>query len=162
VDIVNTSQLCWHVRDIWSRTDLGRFNGTFSASAVPPHGNRFLRLSAGAVCRVPSPPPAPACPSPAAAPAGFTVHPRRGWYTVTANSSNPVGVKGSSTVEACAHACVTAAEHCGAFHIYLPPQEGCKKGDCYIHEVPLGTFVPGNPNAFAYDREAADGFRISK
>ena len=64
VDIGNTSQLCWHVRDIWSRTDLGRFNGTFSASAVPPHGNRFLRLSAGAVCRVPSPPPAPACPPP--------------------------------------------------------------------------------------------------
>ena len=48
VDVGNTSLACWAVRDIWNRTDLGRFNGTFVAEEVPPHGNRFLRLSAGA------------------------------------------------------------------------------------------------------------------
>lgn len=36
VDVGNTSQLCWHVRDIWNRTDLGRFSGSFFAPAVPP------------------------------------------------------------------------------------------------------------------------------
>ena len=50
VDIGNTSQLCWHIRDIWKRADLGRFNRTFVARGVPSHGNRFLRLSDGHVC----------------------------------------------------------------------------------------------------------------
>jgi hypothetical protein len=27
-------ELCWQVRDIWNRTDLGRFNGSFHAAAV--------------------------------------------------------------------------------------------------------------------------------
>lgn len=84
----------------------------------------------------------------------FKLHPQRGWYNVTPNSTNPVGAKGTMTVAACAEACLHADEDCGAFHLYLGNPKACTKGDCYIHERPLGPFVPGNPNAFAYDRIA--------
>ena len=84
----------------------------------------------------------------------FKLHPQRGWYSVTPNSTNPVGAKGTMTVAACAEACLHADEDCGAFHLYLGNPKACTTGDCYIHERPLGPFVPGNPNAFAYDRIA--------
>ncbi len=33
-----------HVRDLVSRTELGKFNGTWTASGVPAHGSRLIRL----------------------------------------------------------------------------------------------------------------------
>jgi hypothetical protein len=54
VDVGNTSLASWAVRDVWDRANLGRFNGTYEAKDVPPHGNRFLRLSAGGICPLPA------------------------------------------------------------------------------------------------------------
>ena len=148
VDLGNTSLTCWDVRDIWNRTDLGRFNGGFAAAGVPAHGNRFLRLSNGSVCTPPPPP--PPCTKPPAAPSGFKVHPARGWY-VANSRQHLVGDKETMTVDKCAKACVASKDRCGAFHVFM--SKGCDLGDCYIHMLPLGEFVPGNPGAYAYDRE---------
>lgn len=150
VDIGNTSQLCWHVRDIWNRTDLGRFNGTFVARGVPSHGNRFLRLSAGEVC--PRPPPPPPCTPPANVSGGFTLHPQRGWYSVSGQQL--VGPKGTMSITECAAACTArgGADKCDAFHVYLTPSRSCSLGDCYVHSLPLGKFIAGNPFAYTYDR----------
>lgn len=67
-DIGNTSLRCWNVRDIWAGEDVGRQNLTFTATAVPPHGCRFLRLSKGEICAAAPPPPPAVCPS------GYTQH----------------------------------------------------------------------------------------
>ncbi|HEY3463796.1 MAG TPA: hypothetical protein VGL47_01580 [Amycolatopsis sp.] len=32
------------VRDLVARKDLGRFRGSWTASAVPPHGSRLVRI----------------------------------------------------------------------------------------------------------------------
>ena len=91
------------------------------------------------------------CSQAPAAPSGFKAHSARGWYAENGHE-HLVGLAGTMDVDACALACVGSKDYCGAFHVYLP--SGCnKKGDCYIHTLPLGDFVPGNPAAFAYDRE---------
>ena len=154
VDIGNTSQLCWHVRDIWNRTDLGRFNRTFVAHDVPSHGNRFLRLSAGNICHLHPPPPPPPCKTPANLSNGFNLHSQRGWYSVSGQQL--VGKKGSMSIEKCAAACTAlgGVDKCAAFHVYLDPVRSCHLGDCYVHSQPLGNFVAGNPYAYTYDRSA--------
>lgn len=75
-DVNDTSKRCWHVRDLWQGADLGRQNGSFVAKQVPPHGCRFLRLSAGAVCEPPPPPPPAPKPD---CPAGFVSHASGFW-----------------------------------------------------------------------------------
>ena len=90
------------------------------------------------------------CSQAPAAPTGFKAHSTRGWYAENGHE-HLVGAVGTMDVDACAEACVGSEDHCGAFHVYMP--SGCNKGDCYIHTLPLGGFVPGNPAAFAYDRE---------
>ena len=153
-DVGNTSQLCWHVRDIWGRADLGRRSGEFVASGVPPHGNRFLRLSNGEVCT----PTAPTCdgeePLNVSSGSGvhYTMHPQRGWYGE--GGQQLVGEKGAMSVAACAEACTArGAGQCGAFHVYFDPRTSCHRGDCYVHALPRGAFVPGNANAFAYVKQ---------
>ena len=84
------------------------------------------------------------------APSGFKLHPARGWYAENGHQ-HLVGVQGTMTVDACAEACVHSKDRCAAFHVWY--SSGCGKGDCYIHTLPLGPFVPGNPQAFTYDRE---------
>lgn len=151
VDVGNTSQLCWHVRDIWNRTDLGRFNGTFVARTVPAHGNRFLRLSGGEVCAAPPP---PTCQHQVSenVTGGYRLHSKRGWYNVAGQQL--VGEKGTVSINKCAAACTARGHECGAFHVYLQASRSCHIGDCYIHSLPLGNFVAGNPNSYAYDRQS--------
>lgn len=155
VDVGNTSLACWAVRDIWNRTNLGRFNGTFQAKDVPPHGNRFLRLSAGDVCPLQNGggPVGPACTPPAAAPQGFTLHAERGWYG-NLSTMKEIGRKGEMTLENCAESCRTSTL-CLAFHSYFAGGGNCSglKGDCYIHSAPVGAFVGGNSRAILYDRD---------
>jgi hypothetical protein len=93
--------------------------------------------------------PSAPCSKAPAAPPGFKVHAARGWYGENGRQ-HLVGVQGTMDVDACAKACVASKDHCGAFHVYM--SRGCK-GDCYIHTLPLGDFVPGNLAAYAYDRE---------
>ena len=82
-DVNDTSKRCWNVRDLWQGADLGRQNGTFVATAVPPHGCRMLRLSDGAICSgSPPPPPPPPCPT------GYISHDPGFWFnTDPCNSS---------------------------------------------------------------------------
>jgi alpha-galactosidase len=44
-DLGDTTVTCFTVRDVWSYTDVGFFEGSFVAPDVPPHGSRFLRLT---------------------------------------------------------------------------------------------------------------------
>jgi len=44
-DIGDTTISCFHVRDVWTQSDLGVYTGSFKAADVAPHGNRFLRLA---------------------------------------------------------------------------------------------------------------------
>lgn len=179
-DVGNTSQLCWDIRDIWNRTDLGRFNSLFAAQAVPPHGNRFLRLSNGSICSAAPPPPSQcdghepvnitipasvhedasgsnqtgARAAGAAASRGYMLRPQRGWYSTAGQQL--VGEKGAMSAVACAAACAERGGEggCAAFHVYFEPYRSCHLGDCYVHTSPLGAFVPGNVNSFAYNKVA--------
>eukprot|EP00038_Savillea_parva_P011640 m.199004 g.199004 ORF g.199004 m.199004 type:complete len:525 (-) comp20636_c0_seq1:131-1705(-) len=45
VDIGDTTVTCFRVRDVWLRQDLGTFVSNYTASGVPSHGHRFLRLT---------------------------------------------------------------------------------------------------------------------
>jgi hypothetical protein len=158
-DVGNTSMRCWHVRDIWQERDMGRFNLSFSTGVVPSHGCRFLRLSAPSACvkiRPPAPTPCPKPPSVAA----FSSR-ERGWYPGECHECGPTcpwrkgvrsGCKGSHiNVQACAAACVAAGSDCAAFHVYMGKDHTCKAGDCWLHGLPLGSFVP-HSHSFAYTK----------
>jgi hypothetical protein len=130
----DTSKRCWNVRDLWAGRDLGRQNGTFVAQAVPPHGCRFLRLSAGAVCRLEPPPPPPAAPHPPC-PLGYKPHASGYWANTDPCNGTFVGCKEDhkdSTLEECTAKCNAAAD-CVAFDLFLGvPGSGPGSKACYI------------------------------
>ena len=139
-DVGDTSKRCWQVRDLWAGKDLGRHNGTFIAQAVPPHGCRFLRLSAGEVCKfsppTPVPSPQPQCPS------GYTTHEGGYWANTDPCNGTFTGCREDhkdSSVEACAKKC-TETSDCVAFDLYLGTTGTAA---CYIfHKVMAVPFVP--------------------
>ena len=159
-DIGDTSKRCFAVRDVWSKTDLGNFTGSFVAEGVPAHGNRFLRLRA---LQCPPPPPAP---PPAKCPDGYTPHkpgfwPRgfpcpsdQGGTCDMHNHSCSLGGKCRFhvSVAECAALCSnqTAPGACAAFEVYDPADASV----CFTFSGPLaeGSFHP-NAECFACVRD---------
>eukprot|EP00035_Acanthoeca_spectabilis_P026249 m.461917 g.461917 ORF g.461917 m.461917 type:complete len:545 (-) comp22452_c0_seq1:114-1748(-) len=145
-DVGNTSLRCWHVRDIWAVEDLGIHNGSFTATAVPSHGCRFLRLSMGQICENPEPTPAPC-------PAGYVNHASGYWQNTDPCNGSFVHCKeeSPSSVALCAAKC-NATTDCVAFNFY----EVAGNTACYIyHDHTQSPFVP-NANCMTCTKHDAD------
>ena len=149
-DIGDTREQCFHVRDIWARRNLGVHVGSFTALSVPPHGNRFLRLTPASnhsFCASPTP---PACNASMAPPTGFNAMSQPGFWANSRFSS-----RGAATsVSRCALVCEAAGASCLGFHVFMPCNAG---GGCYVYEQgSLGAFIP-HANAHAFRRNAGGG-----
>jgi hypothetical protein len=136
-DIGDTTVTCFHVRDVWARADLGVFSDVFVAPEVPPHGNRFLRLTPRTNGRC----------NGATAPAGFTAAGRGIWsnWTLSENAGH--------TVDGCADACVASGASCDGFHVFDPCDSA--GAACYVYLNGLAAFAP-HPHAYAFRRTDRD------
>ena len=135
-DIGDTTVVCFHVRDVWARADLGVHSASFVASNVPPHGNRFLRLTPAnhSLCEA-------TCDT--AAPSGFTGAGHGIWSNYTPSKRGA-----DVTVASCATACEAAGASCRGFHVFNPCETG---SECYIYSGGLVGFTP-HQHAYAFRR----------
>jgi len=136
-DIGDTTQRCFIVRDVWSGRNLGMLLGQFIAEDIPPHGDRFLRLTP--------------CNATLMCPSGYVAHAAGFWAnnvpcprpascnlsTHACSAGGPPCQFGVS-VEQCAALC-SRAQDCVGFEVFQPYTESV----CYtFHGQLQAPFTP--------------------